>query len=223
MKENNIEQNNPLDDTYETFNINKMKELQTYSTKNEVEKMLILKDGRILTLQIYFDEVEEMFFKLTVYSLKKGFTYDINMDYERIYQWYQMDDCNIIIQTHKTNQISIIKIKTNNIETIWTFEKETRTIDKLLNNNFLINVIVGKEIIKNKKFNKKEDEIYKYENGKLIFFKNIEKFKKDKEITNFCQVGDNEYVYYAKLKGKMYGQNDFLIFFDMQNESVIKK
>ena len=227
---NNIEQNIPLDDTYENFNINSMKELQTYSFKNEVEKMLILKDGRILTLQDFYDEEGNIIYKLGVYSLKKGFSCDINMDYEYINEWFQVDDGNIIMAlgSSKDSEISVVKIKTNKIEKIWTFENEVHNIKKLLNNNFLLNINLSEKTIKTGffeglKVHNREETIHKYEDGKLILFKSVEKFKKDKEVTNFCQIRDNEYVYYVKLKGKVYGKNDFLIFFDMQNESVIKK
>lgn len=54
----NIE-NNTLDDDYKNFNVNQIKELQTFTTKNEVKKILILNDGRIVTNQCYYDENSE--------------------------------------------------------------------------------------------------------------------------------------------------------------------
>ena len=70
IENNNIENNmlkyNPLDDTYENFDINNIKELQSYNTKNDVDNLLILNDGRIMTLQVYGDEDRETLYKLRI-------------------------------------------------------------------------------------------------------------------------------------------------------------
>ena len=87
-KDDNIEKYNQLDDKYENFNINQMKELQTFTPKNEIENLLILKDGRILTLQYYFNENGDTFYKLCVYSINNGFVCDINMDFDSIYNFF---------------------------------------------------------------------------------------------------------------------------------------
>ena len=218
---------NPLDDKYENFNINKMEELQSFDIKNEIIKLLILNDGRILTSQYYYDENGENFYKLCVYSIKNGFICDINIDFDSIWNFYQMDDGKVIIR--KLLQIQIIKIQKNNIIIEWTFDKKPFKLKKLLKDKFLIKVETNKlntQINENnlrKPRYKSEDEIYTYDKGKLIFYKNIDKIEKDEEVRNICQVSENEYVFYANQKGTIYGTNDYLIFYDMKNEEIIKK
>ena len=54
------------------FKLNELKELQTYTPNNEVEQLLVLNDGRILTSQCFLDEDEESNYKLCVYSIKNN-------------------------------------------------------------------------------------------------------------------------------------------------------
>jgi hypothetical protein len=48
------------------FKLNELKELQTYTPNNEVEQLLVLNDGRILTSQCFLDEDEKSNYKLCV-------------------------------------------------------------------------------------------------------------------------------------------------------------
>ena len=153
------------------------------------------------------------------------------MDYEDIYKWYRMDDDNIIIKDghSQEGQITVIKINKNNIEKIWKFEKSVGLFKKLSKDKFLINAIIKKE--KNEKnsfFNliskfEYEKGLYTYNKGQLIFFKNIDKILRDEHVNNVCQIDDNEYIFYAKQKGAVYGKNDYLIFYDIQSNKIIKK
>ena len=227
----NIE-NNTLDDDYKNFNVNQIKELQTFTTKNEVKKILILDDGRIVTNQCYYDENSESFHKLCIYSLKNGFVCDINIDYEEVTEWYKMDDGNIIIKYYGSNgeYIKLIKINANNIEEIGNFGKEVgRKFKKLSKVKFLIKAAINKERNdKNSFFNliskvTYETGIYVYEKCRLTLYKNIDKILKDEHVIDICQLDDNEFVFYAKQKGAIYGENDYLIFYDIQTDKRIKK
>ena len=109
------------------FNIETIQELQSFTTKNEIKKLLILNDRRILTHQKYYNE-NGLSYKLCVYSAENGFICDINIDFEDIYNFYQMDDGNIIIGIcdpssyefkFNADKYQIIKIKKNSIEEIW--------------------------------------------------------------------------------------------------------
>ena len=114
-EENNINKSNPFEDKYENFNINKIKELQSFTTQNKIELLFVLKDRRILTIQEYFNERGKKFQKLCVYSTKNGFLCDINIDIEDCNSIFQMDDENVIICGYINK---LLKIKNNNIEEI---------------------------------------------------------------------------------------------------------
>ena len=225
-------QYNPIDDNYENFNVSTIKELQSFSTKNEVENILILNDGRIVTNQCYYNEDSEQFYKLCVYSLKNGFVCDINIDYHDISKWFKMDDGNIIIKygPKKEGHIKLIKINKNNIEDIWNFEKAVGSqFKKLSKDKFLIKVATSKEKANPNSFFKLitkyiyEAGIYRYDKGQLVLHKNIDQVFKDEQVRDICQINDNEFVFYAKQKGVIYGENDYLIFYDIQTDRKIKK
>ena len=86
-----------LNDNYENFNTNKMRTLHSFVSKFEIEKLLILKDGRILTNQKYYDENGNDLYKLCVYSIKNTFICDINIEFRKIEGFYLMDDGKVII------------------------------------------------------------------------------------------------------------------------------
>ena len=205
-----------LKNNYENFNINKMKVLQSFTTQNEIDKILILNDGRILTIQYYSDENDEELYKLCVYSLKNGFACDINIDYEEIDELFQMDDGNVVLNTREA--IKILKIKNNVIEEIWTFNDDIWEMKQLLKDNIFIAI----------KKNKEEKNIfyyylYSYEGGKLKKYKDITNIYEKEGVQEICQIKENEYVFLCYQKGVIYGNNNYLIFYDNQNDKIIKK
>ena len=220
---------NPLNDKYENFNINKIKEIKSYITKNEITNMLILKDRRILTLQQYYDENGDSFTKLCVYSIKNGFICDINIDFENVNEIILIEDGNVIINS---NQLKIVKFHKNSVEEIWNFEGKVADIKRLLKNNFFIMVKESTKENKNNKNNffsaitgkyKRKRELFNYDKGKLLFSKNLDQlYINEERIENICQINDIEYVLYTNQKGKIYGTNDNLIFYDMQSNKKIK-
>ena len=226
---NDIIQNyNPLNDKYENFNISKTKELQSFTTKNSIENLLVLNDRRILSLQSYSDENGDSLYKLCVYSVKNGFVCDINIDSEYINDLIILDDGNVLINE---NQLKIVKIKKNSIEEIFNLELKVSNINKILDSKFLF---TRKISLKNKNSNsnnffpaitnkyKKLYEIYSYKDGKLICEKNITEFYNNENIKNSCQINENEFALYSYAKGKIYGHNDILIFYDMKTDKKIK-
>jgi len=64
-----LKEYNFSDYKYENFHVNDIKELKSFTITNEVYKLLILKDGRVLTIQNYSDEDDETLFTLCVYSI----------------------------------------------------------------------------------------------------------------------------------------------------------
>ena len=225
----NKEKDNNLNYQYKNFSVANIKELYTYTSKNDIEKLLILKDGRIVTNQSYYDENGDLLYKLCVYSLKDGFICDINMDFNQIEEIYELDDGNVIVEQEK-EPIKIIKIKKNDIEEIYKFKKDGSHIKKLFKDKFLIEIKMKRDDPYYNKFfqvwvdYKFEKEIFTYDNKQLIFYKNIQRIYDDeKKINNICQINENELIFYARQKGKIYGENDILIFYDMKTDNIISK
>lgn len=222
---------NSLDDKYENFNINNIKELQTFNTKFDVEKLLILHDRRILSLQRYSDEEEESHYKLCVYSPNDKFACDINMDIDCFHEIFQMDDEYVLIEKKK-KYIKTYKINKNTIEEFWTFEDTISSFKKLMNNYFLLKIF--KNVEKSNKPNpnnffasinnkmKYSYLLFKYENGKLMFIKDISDIYDKEFVRGICQINEKEFAFYINKKGIIYGTNDFIIFYDIEKGKIIK-
>ena len=198
-------------DKYENFHLNEIKELQSFNATDYVLEIYMLNDGRILTFEAHVEEREDKYYKLCVYSADNGFNCDINIniDNEMVEYFFQMNDGNLIIIVSKG--IKIVKIEKNTIEEIWNEKKKTFKITKLLNENFFI---YSKE--------DKQKLLYKYDNGKLISYKNLNELDKKESISFLCQINENEYALFSEKKGILYGTNNYLIFYDMKNEKKIK-
>ena len=66
--------------------------------------------------------------------------------------------------------------------------------------------------------------IYKYDNNQLIFYKNINEFyNSQKEIYNCLQINENEYAFYTLEKGKVFGESDFILFYNIETDKIIEK
>ena len=212
VNDNNISRikYNSLNDTYENFSIERMKELQTFNPKNNIKAISILNDGRIITYQLYQNEKGNECDKLCVYSIKDGFICDINVDIENsINEFFSLDDGNVIL--FKSLEINIIKVKKDSIEQIWK-EKNFYLNNKLLNGNFLIT------------YGKKDEMkgLYKYENCALKQYKDLKKIYEKENVYCLCQLTENEYVFSSRRKGLLFGYKCYLIFYDIQNDKTIK-
>ena len=222
---NNKENIDSLNGKYENFNINEIQELYSFTTQNNVKNILVLNDKRLITHQEYFNEKGEAGYKLCVYSTTNGFICDINIDFGDISNLFLMDDGNVIMDGDK---LQIVKINKNNIEEIWNHDNDISIKKRFFyTNTFLVDKKEkkpGAEItnvwsfLANTKFSK---ELYSYENGKLIFYKNINKLYKKEKIGDICKIKDNEFVFYITQKGKIYGENDYIIFYDIQSDEKI--
>ena len=212
---NNDGNNENFDDKYTNFSLNNLKELMSYIPKYTIDIVCILNDRRILTSQSYEDEKGYDSYKLCVYSINKGFICDINMDNfkDEQYAWhfYLLNDGNVLIGFKK--EILIVKISKNSIEEIWKLENHDRgisiKIDILLNENFLIKIYP--------KYN-----LYKYEDNKLISYKDITTLYKNENVEEICQITENEYALFSKKKGVISGETYYIIFYDMKNDKKIK-
>lgn len=207
---------------YEDFHLNEIKELKSFDVVNYIMGLIVLNDGRILTNDSIGnegdseeeneednEEKKKCMYKLCVYSLINGFDCDINIDFELVRDFYLMNDGNVLVNV--IDEIKIIKIKKNTIEEIWNEKKKSIRITKLLNENFFLKVKKDKQRL-----------LYKYDNGKLISYKDIKEIFKKESVEFLYQINENEYVLFSNRKGIIYGTNNYLVFYDMKNEKRIK-
>jgi hypothetical protein len=115
---NNIKRYNPSDDKYENFQISGVKELKSFEVKYNISDLLILHDRRLLTVQYYYNEKKENYYKIIVYDLNNGIICDINYDIESIKKIFQMNDDNLIIFFYDI--IKVFGVKRKTIEEIYS-------------------------------------------------------------------------------------------------------
>ena len=209
---NNDENGQNFDDKYTNFSLNNLKELVSYIPKYDIDIVCFLNDRRILTSQSYENEEGHDNYKLCVYSINKGFICDINMDIFKDKQYpkcfYLMNDGNVLIQY--SHGILIVKISKNSIEEIWKLDNgDYYSIYKLLKENFLLKM-------------KSKYNLYKYEENKLISYKDITTLYKNENVEEICQLTENEYALFSKKKGVISGETYYIIFYDMKNDKKIK-
>ena len=159
-KVNNNDNNTKIrnsDDNYNNFEIRKINELKKFSTKYEIEEIIILNDGRILSYQKYCNENGDELYKICIYNIiNDEIICDINYDTEEILSIFQMDDDNIIIGNY--NKLKLLKIKEKSIEEIHiNIIKYFDKIYKLSNDRIILKYYDMHN--KNEKF-----EIYLYQN-----------------------------------------------------------
>lgn len=196
------------EDKHENFHLDKIKVLETFTMKNIVQSLCMLNDGRLLTNEcLWLEEEEKGYDKLCVYTIKNGLECDINIDFQLVKDIYPLNDGNVLMIL--TKKIIIIKINKNSIEELWSEDGEKIKVNKLLNENFFIK----------KKSNK---AIYKYDNGKLIIYKNLNELNKKENIFCLCQITENEYAFITDKKKIFFGEKSYVIFYDMKKETKIK-
>ena len=207
---NNDGNNQNLADKYNNFSLNKLKELVSYIPKYTISNICILNDRRILTCQSYENEEGDDIYKLCVYSINKGFICDINIDYsDYVERFYLLNDGNVFIQCR--NEIVIIKISKDSIEEIWKIDNGEYSIITyiLLNENFFLKI-------------KSQYNLYKYEENKLISYKDLTTLCNKEEFSGIYQITENEYVLFSIKTQVIFGEICYIIFYDMQNDKKIK-
>ena len=216
----NIQRYNPSDDKYENFQIDKLGEIKSFEVKYDIKKIKILHDRRLLTCQSYKNEKGDLFYKIIVYDLTNGIICDINYDIKidkdswyskRIENLFQMNDDKLII--FLGGQAKIFKVKRKSIEEINCINVEFSNLYTLLNEKFLTTSWDWES-------DKNIFKILSYENEQL---NEIKKFsKKIESIENICAINENEIAIYYSKDGKLFGQNAFLLFYDITNYKDIK-
>ena len=198
---------NPLDNKYDNFDLENLEEIQRFETRFDIKFVMVLHDRRLLTQQTYKDEQGDLLTKICIYDLSNGIICDINYDSkEKIYKILQMDDDNIIMVFE--DKVKIFKIQKKSLEEIY-------------NNEFIKHDYIYK-ILSNKILIQKYENfyVYSYEGGELI--ENINFEIKNIEFENVCAINENEIAIYYSKKGKLYGENAFILFYDIKNNKEIQ-
>ena len=173
----------------------------------EVDQILALQDGRILTTQSYEINNEKKY-KACIYNIDYDFVIcDICIDIDSGYI-IQMEDNYIINKLDKfankldDDKIKVIKIKKYTMEEIQSIKSFAYDIYKLSNNKILI-------------YDFHEYMIYLFQNGKLVFDKKIT-IGNNITLYNALEINEDEIVIYCTKSG-LIGDSFFLIFYDIKN------
>jgi hypothetical protein len=211
-------------DKYDNFNICRIKEIKSfksekYSNKNNSYERLIyiiLKDGRLLTYQPLFDEKYNLW-GICVYDPKNNFNCDIKREIY-IKGMIQNDDGTIIIMTSHSQdkKLILMKIEEKNFKVI-------QTID--IDYSFFLFRLSNKKFVKFRDYSKIIEYtvyLYSYENNKIVIEKDFgDKKEKIEIIRDICLINENEIALICKKKGRFYGSNYWLIFYDITNQGKI--
>ena len=212
---NNIKRYNPSDDKYENFQISGVKELKSFEVKYNISDLLILHDRRLLTVQYYYNEKKENYYKIIVYDLNNGIICDINYDIESIKKIFQMNDDNLIIFFYDIiNIIKVFEVKRKTIEEIYSFKIKMDNLFNLFGDKFIaidFDFDTDKGICEFLSYeNKKINQLNQYENKKY-------------EFIEACGLNENEIVLFCHQKGKLFGGDKaYLLFYDIKNYKDIK-
>ena len=213
---------NPSDYKYENFQLNQIKELQTFTSQNYLENLSILNDGRIFTVQYYCNQDGKKIRKICIYSItQNGYVCDINDDIEIIRGVFVMEDGKVILFTNNQS-IKIIKVNKDSIKEIWKLE-DIKEVERISNKKFLIFKKENADEVKEQSyFYKTKYYIYSYDKGRLILENKIHDIYINEGVKSLLYIKENEYILCCEQKGKIYGKNDVLIFYDLKNNTKIK-
>ena len=228
---NNIDEYYSMKDRYANLDINKIRINLQYQTLNGIDNLFILRDGRIITNQkVYYgdgDDEEDGENKLCVYSIKNNkIKCDINIDYQYSNNCIETSDGNVIMVF--SDKIKIIKIHQKYIEEIQNLNLKKAKISVFFyKDNFLIKCLAENQPSKAKGFFADlfyvyDQCLFKYENGNLISYKNLNELYKKEKVKAIAQINSNEYALLSQKKGVVYGTNDYIIFYDMITDKKIK-
>ena len=182
-------------------------------------------DRRLLTIQEQknYENGNEFLNNVCVYDLTSSIICDINFDINStIIDVYQMHDDNIIffIGLISVSSALIGKIKKKSI--IQIFECDINCTKHL--DNGIEDLIITSKInkVNNLFFIERLGgfDVYSYKEGKIekYFYFDIN----DITFFNLCQTREKEIAIYHKKKGKIYGENAYLKFYDIKDNKKIK-
>ena len=197
------EQGNMLDEIIgKEFDIGKIKKLKTFSRSSpkDVEKVIYLQDEKFLMFENG---------SLIIYDFEKKNA--IFTNFTEISDVIKLIDGKLII-TEKSQEIKLLKIKENDIE---------------INQEIKIEIPCGKIcVLSNSKiliFSKNQPFIYFYTyNGTKITYDNYFINTKKYGIDNICEIDDKEIAISCYERGRIFGYNQFIIFYNLEKKEEIK-
>ena len=208
---NTITEFNPSYNDFNDFTIEKLKILKEFPISKDIERLMVLNDGRLLC---YFKDKDKKLSNICVYNINKnnkGIICEISYDLEieEILDIIQMDNKRIILLGKK--QIETLEIKEKFLYKIKVYDYEYSKMKKLSNSKILfIN-------------NSCEDaEIYLFDKGKIIPKGHIIEVSiqiiNKLTILEVCSIDENKVAIYYKKEGIITGYNAFLSFFNISNK-----
>ena len=216
-EDNNVIELNQNKDDSNFRGLSKLKKLKTFKSNLDIERIIVLNDGRLLVVQNIYenndDEIKEIEKQiLTVYNVNKDNICDIEHDlgYE-IYDIIQMNDGKIIISFEEG--LEILRISEKSIEKIKNFKLDFDYHQSLYK-------LSEKEILLIR--NDKEFQKYLYEKDEL---KTNGIFKLDFHILDLILIKQNEIaIYGTKRKGKKDKRNEnaYISFYDKNEMKEIE-
>lgn len=171
--------------------------------------MKVLHDKRLLVVQDYMTEKQKKVSKICVYDLSNSIVCNINYDSNLIIKIFPMSDSNAILS--KFLQIEIIKITHDHIEQIFNMETGfVNDVYQISENRF---VIYGGYL---------ETVLYYYSNDKLSKCKDMVIDANDEiNIHDICKISRRNIAIYFHKSGKIYGQNAYVKFYDINENQKI--
>jgi hypothetical protein len=191
VREKNINEN------YKDFDIDKIKKLESFKVKDEnINNVLILSDKRILISRYY----------IAIYNPKNNYNCDIYLKEKYINSIFQMEDGKIIY-SNDDNYIKIIEVNEKQINGILVI-KACVSYPKLykLSNGKILEYGYDPKIY-----------FYSYKNGSLNKDNQIIEIKKTQRFQDLCEINENEIAIYSTEEAILKDWNDYLIFYNYQN------
>ena len=187
------------------FDFDSMKKINNFNINNNIDRVLILKDGRILCYQykkgstIYIYKLEEKNNAICdTYEVESGIRDIIELDDEKL------------LLTGESN-IKLYQLKEKEI----VFLKEEKL--KKMSNAHLYCLSNKKIIIYDNEYS--NVYIYSYKDNDLIYDKSIDTEKEG--VNDVCEINNKEIAISCYAHGRFYLKEYFLLFYDLEKEQKI--
>ena len=212
-KRKTVSDKKKLKNKYDNFNIDKLKSLMEFNSKNSIEKLIVLSDERIISL------ISNNISAISIYSLRdNNYICDLYLEM-KVKDIIELDDGNLLISTISNNyepSLNIVKIKDKELETI----KELKLKKKDLVCPSLYKLSNGRAIAYD-------------DNGNLANFYTYGKEKltpssynintNNEYITSICEINKNE-IAISQISKTLSGfsNNYYIRFYEVRKKQINK-
>ena len=193
---------------YFSFDIETIKKINHFNIKNYAHKIIILKDERILCYQ------NSNFSAFSIYRLEdnNNAICDFYEAKSGIKDIIQLVDGNLLLS--ECDYLKLYQLKEKEI----VFLKEKKLEMHHLSNTKLY-YLSNKKIVAYADGNSNV-YIYSYKNNNLINDKSINTGKYG--VIDVCEINKKEIAISCYVHGKLYGTNDYILFYDLEKDQKIK-